>query len=489
MAKCDLSIELETPHDFHPGGGRVRGMVHVDVDENVTCKGLEVTSAWRTHGRGNVAQGTAGSMTLYEGQWTAGQRESYQFELPIADWPPSYHGHYLNIDHYVDVRAKIPWAFDPKDSVPFLVRPTCGPEEAVVDKNVVKLSGMVGLLFAVLIFVFIFIFCGVLASIGPFALFLLIVPAGVGLWWFFRRYLPRRALGHVECSFEQPHVAPGQQVTGELVIKPKKNIDINGVSLRLRVIEQCTRGSGSNRTTHTHELSDHTHALREAGTLEMEREYRIPLNVAIPIDSPYSIELNDNKLKWTATLRVDIPRWPDWTKDLPIVVAPAGQRPPSSETMESLTQQGELPSQPVVVATGSAVAGSAVAGGTASGTEAGVTFEETVQHLWGVRDDRDKAEMVASAVSGLTFSIQATIERRLLYSGDDPNVYEDGYAVWARYPDPPLPLVLYVPHDLADEFEQVGRGNWKGVGQVIGWDDIHGRLQLKLIPRKGTLAG
>ena len=111
----------------------------------------------------------------------------------------------------------------------------------------------------------------------------------------------------------------------------------------------------------------------------------------------------------------------------------------------------------------------------------GVTFVETVTQIWAVRDDRDQLEMVVDAVTGLSFTIEAQVERRLLYAGDeDPHVYKDGYAVWARYPDPRLPLVLYVPHDLGDEFEQLGRGIWTGSGVVVGWDNLHGRLQIKL---------
>jgi hypothetical protein len=111
----------------------------------------------------------------------------------------------------------------------------------------------------------------------------------------------------------------------------------------------------------------------------------------------------------------------------------------------------------------------------------GVMFVETVAQIWAVRDDRDQLEMVVDAVTGLSFTIEAQVERRLLYAGDeDPHVDKDGYAVWARYPDPRLPLVLYVPHDLGDEFEQLGRGAWTGSGVVVGWDSLHGRLQIKL---------
>jgi hypothetical protein len=114
-------------------------------------------------------------------------------------------------------------------------------------------------------------------------------------------------------------------------------------------------------------------------------------------------------------------------------------------------------------------------------TEEGITFSETASHLWTLRDQRDQVEMLVEAVKGLTFDLEAIVERRLLYGGDDdPHVYEDGYAVWAHFTDPPLPLVLYVPHQLADEFEQLGRDLWRGRGTVVGWDHRHRRLQVKL---------
>ena len=89
--------------------------------------------------------------------------------------------------------------------------------------------------------------------------------------------------------------------------------------------------------------------------------------------------------------------------------------------------------------------------------------------------------MLAEAVSGLGFEMEAIVERRLLYSGEeDPHLYPDGYAVWAHHSDPPLPMVLYVPHELADEFENIGRDLWRGRGTIVGWDSRHGRLQVQI---------
>ena len=460
MAKCDLSIELDDPKSVHPGGGKISGVVRVRADKDVNCKALEVSSVWKTHGRGNVATGTADSRTVYSGEWRAGEQAEYRFELNIADWPPSYHGHYLNIDHYVDARAKIPWGFDPKASEPFLMRPTCGPEGAVASSNVTEISGPIGCVIgAVILTALVGFGIAILAAVGAFALFF-IVPIGLigGAVWFFKYFLPKFALGDVSCELEQDTVSPGTQINGALVIRPKKNVTINGITMKLEAREECVSGSGSNRTTHRKVFLEKEQTLQQAGVLQAGGEHRFPLDVTIPEDAPFSVDLNDNDLIWHAKVRVDIPKWPDWTRDLKIHVAPSGEPVPQP-----------TPSGPSAVAAQEAT------------SDSGLTFAETAQHIWSVRDDVEQVETLVEAVSGLTFDLDAFVERRLLYSGEeDPHVYEDGYAIWAHHTDPPLPLVLYVPHELADEFEQIGRDQWSGRGTIVGWDNQHRRLQVKL---------
>jgi hypothetical protein len=180
--------------------------------------------------------------------------------------------------------------------------------------------------------------------------------------------------------------------------------------------------------------------------------------------------LDDNSLVWSATLRVDIPRWPDWVQEVPLRVVPSGE---AADVMEAAI--GQLDSAPHLDAAPSHDRSPA------GQPDQGITFQETASHLWAMRSDRDQVETLAEAVTGLTFDLEAVIERRLLYAGeDDPHVYEDGYAVWAHYTGPELPMVLYVPHELADDFEQLGRDVWKGRGTIVGWDGVHGRLQIKL---------
>ena len=476
MAKCDLSIELDHPDRDYQGGELITGRVRVRVDSDVKCKGLEVASAWRTHGRGNIANGISKSISVFSGEWKSGTQAEYRFELPVAAWPPSYHGHFLSIDHYIDAHAKIPWGIDPKASVPFFMKPSSGSKDSRVGAEVITVNSVIGSIIGVVMLGCIFVFFGMLFTMGPLALFFLLVPSAGIVYWFFRKFLPKYALGEVICDLHIDTVSPGQTVMGELTIRPRKAVSINAITAQFRAKEQCVSGSGSNRRTHEHVFFEKVVTLQTAVQFEPGQEYRFPIELTLPDDAPYTVDLDDNCLIWDTTVCVDIPRWPDWVEEIPVTVVPADQAqegagsPLASPLEQSSVQQAHRTAAPVGMETEEDVSGSH-----------GITFQETVRHLWSMRDRRDQVEQLVEAVTGLSFHIEAEIERRLLYGGDeDPHVYPDGYAVWARYTDPALPMVLYVPHELADEFEQMGRDVWHGTGMVVGWDSLHGRLQIKL---------
>ena len=469
MAKCDLSIELDHPNKVYSGGEKITGTIHVDVDADVRCKGLEVQSNWRTHGRGNVTKATTESVTVFSGEWMAGQRESYPFEVIAADWPPSYHGHYINVDHYVDVRAKIPWAFDPKASREVTVRPLAAPDDKI--NPATEISGCVGNVIGV------FIVGAILAAMGGFIvalfqniLFAIIVGAIVVPIIFFclaRYLLPKWLLGNVECELITPVVAPGETVKAKLAFRPKRTTQINSISAKLTGTEVCYSGSGSNRTRHNHQFYEERHELQGTAKLDPGIQKEFNVEFTIPDDVPYSFQVSDNSLTWNIEMRVDIPRWPDWTKALGLQIFPNGTDSPPAGTEKTQQTIGTPTSQSL----------------SAQSEDSDITFTETASHLWQLRDDPDQVDILVEAVLGMTFDIDTFIERRLLYSGDeDPHVYEDGYAVWARHREPPLPLVLYIPHNLGDEFEQAGRDLWTFRGTIVGWDHEHRRLQIKVLP-------
>ncbi len=95
--------------------------------------------------------------------------------------------------------------------------------------------------------------------------------------------------------------------------------------MKLEAREEVVSGSGSNKTTHRNVFLEKEQTLQAATVLQAGTEHRFPLDVTLPNDAPYSVDLSDNDLIWQAKVRVDIPKWPDWTKDLKIVVAPSGE--------------------------------------------------------------------------------------------------------------------------------------------------------------------
>ena len=477
MAACDLSIELDEPDRVYLGGDKVEGTVHVTVDSAVKCSGLVLSTVWKTHGRGNVAGDQVQDTTVFSGQWAGGMKYEYRFSLPAGDWPQTYHGEFLSIDHYVEAKAKIPWAFDPKTATPFRVHATqlpSGHESEVSEHH--KKSRIPA--FIVVVLVAIFVGPQMLRAGWVGATFFLLVVAVVFGYWFIRKFLPRYLLGTPYAYLDENTLAPGGELVGEFATTTRKTVALNAITVILRGTEVCISGSGSNKTTHRNVIFENSQTLQSQATLQAGNESRCSFVFRLPEDAAYSISLNENSLIWTVDVEVDIPRWPDWSKSLPIFVVPSdGQAARSggerleADVVSSANQSGQ-----------DAQNTAGFVGGDVSVKSAGqLTFAETVAQLWAVRGDREQVEMVVEAVKGISFNIEADVERRLLYAGDeDPHVFKDGYAVWARYPDPRLPMVLYVPHVLGDEFEQLGKRIWKGKGAVVGWDSLHSRLQIKL---------
>jgi len=123
MSKCDLQIVFERDDRTYRGGDEVSGTVYVQVNQDVETNGIVLERFWQTHGRGNTATGPKERNVLFQGDLRAGQSLSYPFRFTAPDGPPTYHGRYLNVDHYVHVHVDIPWAIDPKLKEEYVLLP------------------------------------------------------------------------------------------------------------------------------------------------------------------------------------------------------------------------------------------------------------------------------------------------------------------------------------------------------------------------------
>ena len=317
MAACSLKIQLDDPKKIRAGGEQVTGTVIVRSEKDVNCKGLVVETRWSTHGQGNIDSGVAEETIAYQGTWQAGQEYKYPFKLKAADWPPTYYGTFINVSHSVEARAKLAWTTDPRASVEFPVVATSSPADLQPSRKQASSGcGWIG----ILIFI---------SIVGVFAVaFWWMIPIGamvaLGIW-FFKSFLPKQLTGSIETKLEPRRVKPGDVVRGQISFTPKWSVSINQINLIFSGVEKCVSGSGSNRKTHSHPLSEQAMQLAGSQRLLAGQRQQFEFEITVPSSAATSMKMVDNEVAWSVVLRIDIPRWPDWTETFPLIVEPRPQ--------------------------------------------------------------------------------------------------------------------------------------------------------------------
>lgn len=340
VARCELTIVRERSDPTYRAGDPIRGHVLVRVDSSCRCNALTLGPAWRTHGRGNTARGEAKGVELFRGEWTAGEEHAYPFELRAPSWPWTYHGHEVNLDWSLVARADIPWALDPKAEEEIVIAPGGDTTDAEVELErhgrattaharfglclaliglSFAMSGLAAMATGVLV-----VLQGELGGLVavPFGALFAAVGAGIAFLGV-RNDLAQIRLGRIDVSLSARRARPGDVVTCVVRLSPRADVQLNGVTMRLRGCEVAVRGSGTNRTTHTHELHDEQvvvdgsrRSVRRLEDVELEQTFRIPA------DAPYSFFVPDNSVAWSISVHVDVAGWPDWTHEEPLIVLP-----------------------------------------------------------------------------------------------------------------------------------------------------------------------
>ena len=326
MAACNLKIQLDEPKKIRLGSEVVTGTVIVRCDKDTNCKGLTVCTRWTTHGRGNVDSGLGAEEVVFQGAWQAGQEYKYGFKLAAASWPPTYYGTYLNVSHYVEARAKLAWAVDPKASVEIPVVVTTSPADVQPSRKQ-SASGCGPFGWVVL---------GLIALVFAVAFWWLIPIIAViaGLVWFFKSFLPKQLTGSIETKLEPRRVKAGGVVRGHLSFTPKRSVNINAINYNFTGAENCSSGSGSNRKSHKIELAKQVGQLAGAQRLAGGQLQSFDFEFNVPANAAPSMKLIDNEVVWTVELRIDIPNWPDWTETFTLIVEPSEQTATETARLE-----------------------------------------------------------------------------------------------------------------------------------------------------------
>ncbi|MEQ9569695.1 MAG: hypothetical protein RLN75_05850, partial [Longimicrobiales bacterium] len=301
-------------------GEPIAGAVVVEVADGSRCEYVVLRATWRTHGKGTVAKGRHGSLTLHEGPIPSGvTRFPFRFEAP--DGPFTYRGHLLNVDHYLEARIEIPWAVDPSIEEDFVLVPGAVPApppdpdaadgpglESTADPRIPAVIGAILLLVGTVTF--------------PFPGFLILVAAGVFLFAGLRQKAAASRVGDVIAMVEPRVVSPGDEVQVAVALFPPKDVAVNGVTATLRGAEVCVSGSGTDKKTHRHVAHRDKRILIEGGTLPGGVERVLETSFTIPALGMWSFAAHRHRVLWDVRVEVDIPSWPDWGSSMPLVVWP-----------------------------------------------------------------------------------------------------------------------------------------------------------------------
>lgn len=355
MSKCDVFITLENESRSFHGGETVHGTVVVHSKQSFECKRITIKEYWQTHGRGNTDRGPQKEIILYTGQLEAGKTYEFPFEIELPASPATYHGHYVNIDHYLHAQVHVSWAIDPKQTIDIVVEsggqgrsdaPTTSPG---AEKKLKGASIQKGTLIVGVIVMGISIFFGPCALI-VFPIGLIIMLAG------FRNWIAERRIGKVELNLDRHQFSSGDHVEAELVFTPRKVTKVNGIKAKLIGKEEAVSGSGSNRTTHTHELYEESFELLGGGETAPDQPVRLPILVSLPQTQAYSFHASDNKIIWQLKITIDIPRWPDWSHDVVLALVPkSGSASPAAGRSSSLDTSASSPAAIINTMTDTAI--------------------------------------------------------------------------------------------------------------------------------------
>lgn len=340
MSNCELAILLESENQTYRSGDVLRGTVEVRVDALCLCNKLTIALQWRTHGFGNRTEGQPETQVLFTGEWTVGAQHLYAFEVRIPPGPATYHGKLLNVDWYVTARADIPWALDPKAEIEVLVVPvktgdySFGPEyrihpEEWHSRNWKRIP--LGIIGCVLVAIGLLELTIAIPGMGDWitaseesgdmfgGLILFLIGGGI----FMAARLVEKRIGVSSVRIHPSVIRPGERTTVSVRLTPPAAASLTGISATLFGRERVTRGSGTNRTTHTHEIHTSPYVLIPGNRdIQPNEPVECQAELTLPPDSPPTFVAIDNKLEWRISVHIGISRWPDWKKDFPITVRP-----------------------------------------------------------------------------------------------------------------------------------------------------------------------
>lgn len=122
MSHCRLSIS--TRDETVRPAGPVMGTVHVHVEKECECEGLELQPVLEVSGVESTTshRDQAPTTTLFSGKWYPGHHE-YTFEIKAPNYPMEFFGKHVSFAWRLEARAQLKAAVDPTATAPMKLVP------------------------------------------------------------------------------------------------------------------------------------------------------------------------------------------------------------------------------------------------------------------------------------------------------------------------------------------------------------------------------
>lgn len=476
MSKCDIAIELDEPDKELRVGERVTGHVRIVTDRDTTCRGIYVGCVIRsdipvgkTEQRGEV-------VNLFSGNITANQPMVLRFDIPTCAGPGNYRGVHLDIGHHVEARADIPWAIDPSVRRPIGV--ISGDTEPVLATEPIGKGGWTRALSALFAIGFIlsnFVGMGRM-QIGWLVGAGLVVGLLLIVFWSLFVVLPKWRVGRCELTLREPKLSPGDWLQGSFLITPRTSVMPQTIAIRLTLAEQWTVGSGDEQRTERLPIYSRDLVLLERPQLVGGMPKRIEFATRLPPIAAYSATLERCAVSWSLETDVAITGLAHLGRRQELWVRPSSDRgrrmrlamANEAERFQALDPErfDEVISQLT----------------SGDDPEDELTFAETAAQFWKAKNRPADRQRLVDGLKGLPLEVCVRLQRRPIRgAGNETRGGEGMVQFWGQFDDPPLPVMVVVPEEISDEFEEAIGQDWCGLSEVVGWDEASGRLVLRVI--------
>ena len=143
-----------------------------------------------------------------------------------------------------------------------------------------------------------------------------------GIWAIVRAVLVGGRISPPVLTIDRLPLRLGEKFKVAYEQQTRKQCEINKVTVTLTCKEWVRYTVGTNTRTLEHTVCEHEEILAEnvqtmgAEPINGEAEF------AISADAMHSFDASSNKIKWFLKVHADIARWPDYSDDIAIAVAP-----------------------------------------------------------------------------------------------------------------------------------------------------------------------